>query len=245
MFPFHSLRIVVATDDQVFIYNFSDLELVKQFSTCQNPKGLCAISYGSNTVLACPAKEIGHVHVELLDSNKVTEIQAHNGPIGQLCLSTDGKLLATASIKGTLIRVFDTATGNKLFEFRRGAQQTEIYSLAFSKSLKYLCCCSEKGTGHVFSLSGAGAAEHKNRQSSLSFMSGVLPSYFSSEWSFAQFHLDNDGSRSICCFGQESDNSIVVVNSEGLYYRFEFDEEQGGEAQKVDTVTFRFSKPAQ
>merc|ERR1712137_339381 len=232
-------RIAVATEEQVLVYNFADLQLLKQIRTVQNTKGLCALSAGSNTVLACPATEMGHVHVELFDTNKVLEIQAHNGPLSQICLSMDGKMLATASVKGTLIRVFDTASGKKLFEFRRGANQTEIYSLAFSKSLRYLCCCSEKGTGHVFSLlSAEESAEQKNRQSTLSFMRGVLPSYFSSEWSFAQFHLETDGSRSICCFGQESENTVIVINSEGTYYKFEFDEVNGGEAKRIATGKF-------
>ena len=228
-------------DNQVFVYNFADLQPLRQIKTSHNPKGLCALSAGTSTVLACPSPEIGHVHVELCDSSKVVEIQAHNGPLSQICLSIDGKLLATASVKGTLIRVFETATGKKLFEFRRGANQTEIYSLSFSKSLKYLCCCSEKGTGHVFSLvDQPEAAEQKNRQSSLSFMRGVLPSYFSSEWSFAQFKLEgqNEGGRSICCFSRESDNVIIVLNSEGYYFTYEFNEETGGEATRMESHHF-------
>jgi len=237
-------RVIVVTEDQIYVYNFADLNLLSQIRTFPNPKGLCAVSSGANTILACPSTEVGHIRVELFDSSKVLEIQAHNGELGQFCLSMDGKLLATASVKGTLIRVFETATGKKLYEFRRGANQTSIYSLAFSKDLKYLCCCSEKGSGHVFCLlSEDEVAEQRNRQSSLSFMSGVLPSYFSSEWSFAQFHLDTDGSKSICCFGQEKDNEIIVINSEGLYYKFEFDKNLGGEAKR--TVYSTFYKPDQ
>jgi len=231
-------RIVVVMDTQVFVYNFADLQPLRQIKTCNNSKGLCALSAGTNTVLACPAMEVGNVHIELCDSSKVLEIQAHNGPLSQICLSIDGKFLATASVKGTLIRVFETATGKKRFEFRRGANQTEIYSLAFSKSLKYLCCCSEKGTGHIFSLiEQEDSAEQKNRQSTLSFMRGVLPSYFSSEWSFAQFHLEMD-CRSICCFARDSDNEIIVVNSEGFYYKYEFDENTGGEAKLCESKHF-------
>jgi len=228
-------------DDQIYVYNFADLQMqvLRQVKTIHNPRGLCALSSGANTVLACPAIEVGTVHVELFDSSKVLEIQAHNGPLTQICLSIDGTRLATSSAKGTLIRVFDTSNGTKLFEFRRGTNQAEIYSLAFSKSMKYLCCCSEKGTGHVFSLiTPEAAAEQKNRQSSLSFMRGVLPSYFSSEWSFAQFHLETDGNRSICCFGQEKENTIIVVNSEGSYYKFEFDEVNGGDARQVTRASF-------
>jgi len=232
-------RIVVVMEEQVFVYNFADLQMLRQIKTCHNPKGLAALSSGANTVLAVPATEVGHVHVELCDTSKVLEIQAHNGPLSQLCLSMDGRLLATTSSKGTLIRVFETATGTKLYEFRRGANQTEIYSLAFSKNLKYLCCCSEKGTGHVFSLlTEEQANDPKNRSSSLAFMGGVLPSYFSSKWSFAQFNLEMEGCRSICCFAPDSENTIVVVNSEGFHYLYQFDEATGGEARRLSACSF-------
>lgn len=230
-------RIVVVMDEQVFVYNFSDLKLLQQYRTCNNPKGLCALSSGEKTVLACPAEEAGTVRIELYDLNTQHEIQAHNGPLSQICLSIDGKLLATSSIKGTLIRVFDTATGQKLQEFRRGADRAEIYSLAFSKNLKYICFCSDKGTGHIFSLTQEQEDQQKNKQSSLSFMKGVLPSYFSSQWSFAQFRVPSD-CKSICCFAQDSENIIVVCSSDGTYARWQFDEKAGGEAIMLNSASF-------
>jgi hypothetical protein len=45
-----------------------------------------------------------------------------------------------------------------------------------------------------------------NKQSSFSFMRGLLPKYFSSEWSFAQFRVPE--TRTICAFGSEK-NTII------------------------------------
>ena len=48
------------------------------------------------------------------------------------------------------------------------------------------------------------------RAFSLSFMRGLLPKYFSSEWSFAQFRVPE--TRTICAFGTEK-NTIVGTYS--------------------------------
>lgn len=65
--------------------------------------------------------------------------------------------LATASDKGTLIRVFDTYSGELLQELRRGMDRAEIFSLAFNAASSFLACSSCKGTVHIFSLQGPGA----------------------------------------------------------------------------------------
>ena len=50
-------------------------------------------------------------------------ILAHTSELAAVRFSKDGKLLATASTKGTVIRVFNVETGDKLFEFSRGMKR--------------------------------------------------------------------------------------------------------------------------
>jgi WD40 repeat protein len=67
-------------------------------------------------------------------------------------LNSDGVLVATASEKGTLIRIYRVDTGEHLQELRRGKENAEIYSISFSQNNLYLACTSDRGTIHIFSL---------------------------------------------------------------------------------------------
>ncbi|KAJ6828382.1 autophagy-related protein 18a-like [Iris pallida] len=222
-------RIVVVLDHKIFVYNFADLKLVHQIETVPNPRGLCEVSQQQGAlVLVCPGGQKGQVRVEHYGAKKTKFIMAHDSRLACLALSQDGKMIATASTKGTLIRVFGTADGTLLQEVRRGADRAEIHSLAFSENMQWLAVSSDKGTVHVFSLKvNLGlTANDKPRPapdqnvpagSSLSFIKGVLPKYFHSEWSVAQFRL-HEGSQCIVAFGHKK-NTIVILGMDGRYTR--------------------------
>jgi WD40 repeat protein len=94
-----------------------------------------------------------------------------------LKLSRDGKLLATTSSKGTLVRIWDTWSGDQINELRRGADQAMISDISFDPQNQIVAVASDKGTIHLFNMSEVG-----NKKSSLSALSGVV-SYFGSKWS--------------------------------------------------------------
>mmetsp|Transcript_4908 Transcript_4908/g.6669 ORF Transcript_4908/g.6669 Transcript_4908/m.6669 type:complete len:362 (-) Transcript_4908:85-1170(-) len=247
-------RVVVVLEHKVYVYNFADLKLLHQIETLANPRGLCALSpNAAYLTLACPGLHKGEVRVELYESKRTKFIAAHESPLACLALSLDGALLATASEKGTILRVFNTADGTKLRELRRGADPANIFSLAFSPDAEFVASSSDKGTVHVYVLSASGAHRDapttpplsadartpppKNQGSSLSFMKGFLPQYFSSEWSFAQFRLPEDTPQAIVAFGK-TNNTLVIVGTNGTFFKCSFDLNKGGECKQESFCKF-------
>ncbi|XP_016495485.2 autophagy-related protein 18a [Nicotiana tabacum] len=244
-------RIVVVLAQKIFVYNFADLKLLHQIETVANPKGLCEVSQVSGSmVLVCPGLQKGQVRVEHYASKRTKFIMAHDSRIVCFALTNDGRLLATASSKGTLVRVFNTLDGSLVQEVRRGADRAEIYSLAFSSTAQWLAVSSDKGTVHVFNLKVDSAALGVDRPrgasesnatspsavSHLSFIRGVLPKYFSSEWSVAQFRLQ-EGLQHIVAFGHQK-NTVVILGMDGSFYRCEFDAAAGGEMTLLEHHSF-------
>ncbi|GAV55405.1 hypothetical protein ZYGR_0AV00360 [Zygosaccharomyces rouxii] len=82
-------------------------------------------------------------------------IEAHKGEIASLALSLDGSLLATASEKGTIIRVFSVETGVKINQFRRGTYPTKIHSMCFSEDNQFLAATCSSKTIHIFKVTPA------------------------------------------------------------------------------------------
>lgn len=121
-------------------------------------------------------------------SKSTTPIIAHSTALTTLTLTASGRLIATTSSKGTLVRIWDTSTGMKVKELRRGTDKAEIYGVAFRPDEKEVCVWSDKGTIHVFSLGVSGTS---NRQSTFSPLTPFipLPKYFESEWSYAQYRV--------------------------------------------------------
>lgn len=100
----------------------------------------------------------------------ISIIPAHTSTLRALAMSKDEAYIATASEKGTIIRVFSTSTSAKIAEFRRGIDPAIIYSLAFSPGNGRLAATSDKGTLHIFELMSVGRAPSTAPQSSAASM---------------------------------------------------------------------------
>jgi autophagy-related protein 18 len=61
-------------------------------------------------------------------------------------------MLATASDKGTVIRVWSIPGAEKLYQFRRGTREARIYSINFNVVSSLLAVSSAHDTVHIFKL---------------------------------------------------------------------------------------------
>jgi autophagy-related protein 18 len=86
----------------------------------------------------------------------INVVEAHRSPLSCITLNSEGTLLATASDKGTIIRVFSVPDGHKLYQFRRGSMPSRIYSMSFNTTSTLLCVSSATETIHVFKLNHQG-----------------------------------------------------------------------------------------
>lgn len=83
----------------------------------------------SKSKVAFPACQKGHVQIEEMDlgpGRTSTIIQAHKSIVAAISFNQDGTKIATASKKGTLVRVFDVSSGQLLYELRRGTEHAKI-----------------------------------------------------------------------------------------------------------------------
>jgi autophagy-related protein 18 len=98
--------------------------------------------------------------VLIFDAQKleaINVVEAHKSPLSCIALNSEGTLLATASDKGTIIRVFSVPDGKKLYQFRRGSMPSRIFSMSFNTASTLLCVSSATETVHIFKLEQQGA----------------------------------------------------------------------------------------
>ncbi|GAA6062773.1 hypothetical protein JCM10212_006886 [Sporobolomyces blumeae] len=183
-------RLVVVLEEKIYVYDISNMKLLHEIETSSNPNAICALSPSSeNSYLAYPSPLPSHATASSSSSSSASSssaapshasstgdillfdavslsvtniIQAHKAPVAHISVNQSGTLLASASDKGTVIRVFSLPNGDKVHEFRRGSYSAQIYSISFNAASTLLAVSSDTETVHIFKLGnglgGAGGA---------------------------------------------------------------------------------------
>uniref|UniRef100_S4RER8 WD repeat domain 45 n=1 Tax=Petromyzon marinus TaxID=7757 RepID=S4RER8_PETMA len=224
-------KIIVVLRYRIYVFTFPDNpQKIFEFDTRDNPDGLCELCPSlEKPLLVFPGHKCGSLQlVDLSNTKPGTSsapftINAHQGEIACIALNQPGSLVASASKKGTLIRLFDTQSKVKLVELRRGADPATLYCINFSHDSSFLCVSSDKGTVHVFALKDT----HLNRTSTLARVGKVGPvigQYVDSQWSLASFTVPAECS-CVCAFGRnaaKSTNSVIAACVDGTFHKYMF-----------------------
>ena len=185
--------LVIVLEAEIYIYDISNMRLQHVIETTPNPEAIVALSPSAdNSYLAYPSPvpppapiaavspqaapaqpspasaASGDVLLFSTKSLTVSQIiRAHKAPISALALNSTGTLLATASEKGTVIRVWGVPGAEKLYQFRRGTREARIYSLNFNVVSTLLAVSSAHDMVHIFKL-GSGRSANNNNTSNTS-----------------------------------------------------------------------------
>ncbi|KAM7534868.1 hypothetical protein Aperf_G00000109823 [Anoplocephala perfoliata] len=258
--------LVVVLDTAVKVYTFkSSPQLLYQSDTCPNSGGLCQVSQTlDNPIIVFPGIREGYVSV--ITSPASTKIspsaippprhfQAHQNALAAITLNTDADLLATASEKGTLIRVFNTRSLTLLHELRRGTQCALITSIAFDHDptvedghlIHRLAVASDRNTVHIFPLKMAlradnnGATGNSNRSLSLSdnqdtgLSSGRMKLNIFPVVSTVRIPVEIDA-KFICVFHPTNPDCLIVLGADGTYCKFQYT--WSGAVTKEQSINF-------
>ena len=159
--------------DKIYVLDINTLEIVNIFETFNNPNGIFAMSYNlTDFYISFPhPKHKGKVQIEnyimskgIHNKNDSKEIQAHESNISYITMNNEGTLLVTTSDKGTIIRLFNIITKEKITELRRGKKNVKINCLAIDINTEFIGCTSDVGTVHIFDIQEVNKVIGKNEE---------------------------------------------------------------------------------
>lgn len=111
-------NLFISTDVSLHILNLLSLQ---EIDIIDLPNSNCQFTISkseSNSVLCYPHENPGSVVIKNYNEGNTILIQAHKCHIGNIILSDDGFLLATASITGKIIKLFQSSDGRLLGKLR-------------------------------------------------------------------------------------------------------------------------------
>jgi hypothetical protein len=131
-------RLLVVLVDATHVFELSTMRLLHQLESAPNPLGLAAICSTDASICAIwpgGAAPNWHGKLTIFDAaygTALTSVAAHHTSIRAVAITPRADLLATASDKGTVVRVHRLPGGECVHVLRRGTLGATIHSLAFS-----------------------------------------------------------------------------------------------------------------
>ncbi|KAM8710664.1 hypothetical protein ACLKA7_017311 [Drosophila subpalustris] len=244
-------RLIVCLEESLYIHNIQDMKVVHTIrDTPCNQLGLCALSSSSDHCYLAYPGSVTSGEVQIFDAINLhakTMIPAHDTPLAAIAFSPSGTEIATASERGTVIRVFSSQDGSRLFELRRGLKRcVSIVSLSFSTCAEYLVSSSNTETVHIFRLDRSAAENNEHGKQSgddwMGFLSKTVTSYlptqvtdvFSQGRAFASVTLPEAGVRRMCAITTiQKQLRLLIASQDGYLYVYSIPSIEGAECQLI------------
>ncbi|GMT10562.1 hypothetical protein PFISCL1PPCAC_1859, partial [Pristionchus fissidentatus] len=235
-------RLVVCLEECIHVYNLRDMKVMHTIcDTPPNRSGMIDLS-SCGSLLAYPGStSSGQVHMfDAMSLSAVNSFMAHANPLSALRFNSEGTKIATASTKGTVIRVFSVPNGTKLFEFQRGVRPCVMHSLCFSADSLYLCSSSNTETIHVYKLAKPEEQPHAEPTATggwLEYMQQTASSYlkvgeFLRETDFAVARLPASQRTVAAMITLSGQQHLLVASTDGFIYCFRVPTE-GGQCELI------------
>ena len=243
------------------MFNLSSFQNLDIIESGENPHGVIGINYSQErTIIAYPGKKKGTIKIKNYEKSTNIDVLAHEKTIGNIVLTNNGDLMASATEMGTIIRIFSTDNGNLVQEVRRGKEKAQIKCICFEPNNKFMAATSTRGTVHIWSLSTAlknlgkknedneneknkdknneiteeketeGTNNIENKRS----IFNVLPNILGGEFFNSEWSFAQvriKEQKSICTLG--SDNTIIIVCNNGKYYKAKIPMDKGGDCEII------------
>jgi WD40 repeat protein len=246
MMRFFHYRLIVVLINEIHVFYFPTSSTseastpspkhLSTVTTSLNPRGLCEVcSSVDSQLMVYPARQRGAVLLKdlvCLDQEREERggqgasesvCTTHSHDLTALALSPRGNMVATASTKGTIIRVHSTSSRDLVAEFRRGSDSANINCLCFSLDSEYMLCSSDKATVHIFSIKDQTLNKklslHSCSLPAVGILSRAVSSYTESQWGLAQFSLAKEG-QCVCAFS--GSRSVVALCADGSCHKYTF-----------------------
>ena len=131
-------RLLVVLAEATHVFELATMRLLHQLECAPNPRGVAALC--SSDAGICAVWPGGHAPgwvgkltiFDAVHGSALATVAAHHSGIACVSLTAKGHLMATASEKGTVIRVHTVPESQCVYTFRRGTMRATIQSLSFA-----------------------------------------------------------------------------------------------------------------
>ncbi|KAM3966094.1 WD repeat domain phosphoinositide-interacting protein 4 [Aphomia sociella] len=207
-------KVAVVLPSSIQLLALPSLQRIALLRTPTTSRPLCAISTDPTgpQILIAPAHRTGSLQVlditrtvKGAQSSSPTVIGCHQNDLVCVSVAPNGIKFATASARGTIIRLWDSVSKQMVAELRRGSDYADVFCISFNLSGSLVCCVSDKGTLHLWTAHS-------------SFVHLAATAVTGSAAAAAPPHAPD--ARALCSFNDT--DKIVVICEDGTFHKFTY-----------------------